>query len=63
MNIQTQIEILESVLKELQLIADIHTTNNHALSENLISEYDLSLMAVNRCQGSIQNMINKLKEA
>jgi hypothetical protein len=59
---QTEIEILESVMKELQLIADIHLTNNQTLNENLISEYDLSLMAVGRCQGSIQALINKLKE-
>ena len=59
---QTEIEILELVMKELQLIADIHLTNNQSLNENLISEYDLSLMAVGRCQGSIQALTNKLKE-
>lgn len=60
MNIQ---ETLQSLQSKLQFIADIHTTNNHKLDENLISEYDLSLDAVNFCQLAVNKLIEKMKEA
>lgn len=60
MNIQ---ETLQSLQSKLQFIADIHTTNNHKLDENLISEYDLALDAVNFCQLAVNKLNEKMKDA